>query len=37
MNRELKSKMDDDDGIIKIKNKFDFLVTEYKLKNDYKK
>lgn len=37
MNRELKEKMKDDDGTIKIKNKFDFLVTEYKLKNDYKK
>lgn len=37
MNREIKGKMDDDEGTIKIKNKFDFLVTEYKLKNEYKK
>jgi hypothetical protein len=37
MNRELKSKMGNDDGTTKIKNKFDFLVTEFKLKNDYKK
>tara|TARA_R110000868_G_scaffold101361_3_gene279069 strand:+ start:1711 stop:2142 length:432 start_codon:yes stop_codon:yes gene_type:complete len=37
MNRELKSKMDNEDGTTKIKNKFDFLVTEFKLKNDYKK
>ena len=37
MNRELKGKMGNDDGTTKIKNKFDFLVTEFKLKNDYKK
>jgi len=37
MNRELKGKMYNDDGTTKIKNKFDFLVTEFKLKNDYKK
>jgi hypothetical protein len=37
MNRELKEKMKEDDYSIKIKNKFDFLVTEFKLKNDYKK
>jgi hypothetical protein len=37
MNRELKGRMYNDDGTTKIKNKFDFLVTEFKLKNDYKK
>ena len=37
MNRELKDKMDNDENTITIKNKFDFLITEYKLKNDYKR
>jgi hypothetical protein len=37
MNRELKSTMETDENTKKIKAKFDFLITEFKLKNDYKK
>lgn len=37
MNRELKTSMQNDENTKKIKSKFDFLINEFKLKNDYKK